>query len=72
VSIDKETEQRGPRHGPSVPLFNVVARMSFDMFIMLVLVTPIIGLVAILWAIELGVMVRVFKEAYEWGYGLIF
>jgi hypothetical protein len=71
MSIDKESERRGQR-GPSVPLFNFLARMTFDMFLMLAVATPIIGLVAIVWAIELGVIIRVCKEAYDWGYSLIF
>ena len=68
MSIDKDE-----RRGQGSTLFSLRLFPSIgELFAALIIFTPIIGLLAIVWAIELGVIVRVFQEAYDWGHDLLF
>jgi hypothetical protein len=68
MSIDKSPEG-GRLGGPSqkIPFGQFLATV----IAYLVFLTPFVALPLFIWAIELGVCVRVFKEAFDWGYDLL-
>jgi hypothetical protein len=66
MSIDK-SPGKGPRGPSRIPLGQFLA----SVIVYLVFLTPIVALPLFIWAIELGVCIRVFKEAFDWGFDLL-
>lgn len=60
--IDKEIQKK--RH--TIPLHDFLG--SFVNY--LIVLTVPIGIALCLWALELGVIVRIFREAFQWSYNL--
>jgi hypothetical protein len=66
MSIDKETDPPKERR-IRIP----AGQFLFHVGLYVVRITPFVALPLIIWVIELGVFIRVSKEAFEWGYDLL-
>jgi len=66
MSIDKEPD---PPRGRRIRI--PAGQFLFHIGIYVAWITPLVMLPLIIWAIELGVFIRVSKEAFEWGYDLL-
>lgn len=65
MSIDKSPGMG--RRPNRIPLGNFLLQIISY----LVVLTPMVALPLFIWAVELGVCIRVFKEAFAWGYDFL-
>jgi hypothetical protein len=67
MSIDKGTDPPPSGRRIRIP----AGQFLFHLSLYLVRVTPLVMLPLLILAVELGVFIRVFKEAFNWGFDLL-